>query len=78
MIDVVLTALATFAVCKIISEYDGPFSIFHDLRNRFKLFSCLACSSVWVGVLFALFTHITFIEYFAAIGIVLIIDRMAA
>lgn len=77
MTGILITALAAFAICTLVSEYDGPFNIFQKLRSSFKLFSCLACSSVWVSAPLAYLIGIGIVEYFAAIGLVLLLDRIA-
>lgn len=78
MTDILIVSLATYGMCKLVSEYDGPFNVFQRIRSQFKAFLCLACSSVWVCAPLALFTGLSVVEYFAAIGIVLILDWIVA
>lgn len=72
--SVLIVGLATYAVAKLVSQYDGPFALFAMLRKRISPLRCAACTSVWVAALFSVYYGINFVECCAAIGISLILD----
>ncbi len=57
---IVLAALATFRVSRMIALEEGPFSLFSKLRDRFtqrtwvgRGLACPMCLSFWVALVFA-------------------------
>lgn len=77
MIDAVLCAFGVYVLTLVLSSYSGPLDIFSRLRSvlpepLFDLFTCFTCLSFWVGGVFALFAGLSWIEYFASVGIAVI------
>ena len=58
MVRLILSVFATYAVTLILTESTGPKGIFAKLRgkNYFKALSCLLCTSIYIGAVFALYT----------------------
>lgn len=54
--------IAIFGFCEMMIYFDGPFDVIDRWRNflydrsegLYKLFTCFACLSTWVGMLFSL------------------------
>lgn len=77
MIDVFATALGGYGITLLVTEYDGPFNVFDKLR-RYKLFTCFACLSVWVVAGVAYMSGLEVSGYLAAVGMVLLADRVTS
>lgn len=75
MVGVIIATLALYGVCSLLTEYSGPFDTFSRLREQFRIFRCVACLAVWLGIPIAYLSGIGFLGYLAIIGGVLIMDR---
>lgn len=75
MIEVILAALATYGIATLVSEYDGPFNVFTELRTWLPALRCVPCGSVWIAAPIALLSGVGFIGYLAALGIVMVMER---
>lgn len=71
-----IAVLATYGTSKIISEYDGPYSIFTKIRNKYPLspFLCVVCTSVYLAVPISVVSGLSIIGYLAVIGSIILIE----
>ena len=76
MYELLIATLATYGVATLIAEYDGPRDIFRKLRRKGKVFECSTCLSVYIAVIPVLILSMSFLEYIAIIGAVIIIERI--
>lgn len=80
MIELIILALATYGVSKLISEYDGFGDIFYKLRRKkwLSMLTCTVCTSVWVAVAFSIvwaFGYALWLTPLAVVGIVIILEE---
>ena len=80
MIELIILALATYGVSKLISDYDGPFDILYRLRNIkvLKALLCVVCTSIYVGVALSIvwaLGHALWLTPLALVGIVVILEE---
>ena len=76
-----ITALALYGLSALISQYDGPWSVFARLRNKYpnSPLTCTVCLSVWLAIpiiLLAVFVGTWSIVMFALVGIVIILENL--
>lgn len=79
MIELTLSALATFGAAALISDYDGVFDIFLRLRKKSKAFGCIVCLSFWIAIPMLYLTSIgimAVVYLFAIVGLVIITERL--
>lgn len=76
VLGLLVIALAVYAISKLLSAYDGPFDVFKILREKFPMspLVCAVCTAVWVAIPFSIFSGISFLDYFAVIGIVILLE----
>jgi len=78
-LSVLFTALATFGIATLISQYDGVADVFLRLRSIEPLhnfLSCTVCLSLWISIPFSVANGIGVIGYFATVGIVILLERL--
>lgn len=80
MYNLLLLILSVYGVSKLLTDYDGPWGVFYNLRNlKFMgALHCTVCLSVWVAILFSLllfFGWYWFITVFAVVGAVILIEE---
>lgn len=75
--NLIIIALGVYGVSTLIADYDGPHSIFIKLRKKFSagLFECNVCLSVYIALVPLMFSHVSIKEYFAIIGLNIILSR---
>ncbi len=76
MFEIVLTAVATFGVSATLTGYDGPFELFSKFRALIPLFQCTVCLSVWIAMPIAIIVGVGIIEYLAALGLIVLAERL--
>jgi hypothetical protein len=79
MNELIISALATFGVASLVSNYDGPYHVFAKLRSKYELFRCTVCLATWLATpLFFLATNgfLAYVTSLAIIGVVVIIERL--
>lgn len=76
MTDIIICSLGVYGTSVLVSEYDGPFHIFSKLRARLTAFRCVPCASVWIAAPLAFFLGVGLTGYLAAIGLVLLAERL--
>lgn len=74
MIEIITAIIATYGTAALIVSYDGPYDLLFKLRSKVKPFRCVVCTSVWLAIPVSLFSGLTFIEYLAVIGGVILLD----
>ena len=77
----IITALAVYGLAALISSYDGAWSIFARLRNKYpnSPLQCAVCTSVWLVLpIMALsyFGGVIFVVPFAIIGVVILLEKI--
>ena len=80
MIELIIAALATYGVSKLLVEYDGFGNIFYRLRDIswLKMLTCVVCTGTWVGIIFGivyLLGYGVYLAPLAIIGIVILIEE---
>ena len=75
IIDLLLATFITSGLALMISEYDGVFNIFVELRKKLEAFNCAVCLSPYIALLPTLLLNLDFVEYLAIIGMSVIIVR---
>lgn len=58
--EILLSTIAVFYITSMITEYDGPFSLFEKLRELSREYrgfnlDCFFCTSLWISLPFALY-----------------------
>ena len=81
MIELIILALATYGVSKLISEYDGFGDVLYKLRSKswIKALTCVVCTSVWVGLFFSIMYWLGFLWLLlplALVGVVILIEEV--
>lgn len=76
MTDILICSLGVYGASVLVSEYDGPFDVFRVLRAKLAALRCVPCASVWIAAPLAYFTGIGVTGYLAAIGLVLLAERL--
>lgn len=81
MSDLIIAILATYGVVHLITQTDGLFDVFHKLRSvknktLEKLFSCSKCQAVYISAIPVIGLHMSFWEYLATIGGVIILTEI--
>ena len=78
MIELLILALATYGVSKLLVEYDGFGDIFYKLRAKswLSMLNCVVCTSVYIAVPIAIFSGVGVLGYLAILGIVILIERI--
>lgn len=74
LVTVITFALAIYGVATVISDYDGPFGLFSELRANFHVFRCAVCLSFWVmlGIMLLYSVHLAAL---AAFGLAILLIR---
>lgn len=80
MIELIILALATYGVSKLISDYDGPFDILYKIRHvkYLKALLCVVCTSLYVAVVFSIvwaLGHALWLTPLALVGFVVILEE---
>lgn len=77
-----LAALAVYRLSRMITDEEGPFSVFTKLRGRFKPedwigrgLECIMCVSVWVALPFALYIGGDWLLTWPALSAVTVVIR---
>lgn len=76
MYNFVFSVLATFGSAALIVRYDGPFNIFVRVRSAFHVAHCVVCLSVWLAIPITLVEGLSFIEYLAVLGVLVVLERL--
>lgn len=81
IINIIVVALATFAVSALISTYDGPGHIFLHLRSRFpdSPMHCTVCMSIWIAIPFSIVFILGWtygLMPLAIVGAVILLERL--
>lgn len=79
MFNLVLLILSVYGASKLLTDYDGPFDVFHRLRNMKHIYAlnCTVCTSVYVAFIFSLllfFGQYWFITFLAVVGAIVFIE----
>lgn len=79
IIPLTITALATYGVSRLLTEYSGPGSIFLQMRVALpnSPLDCVVCTSVWVAALFfgiLLIGGGYLLTPFAIVGVVMLLE----
>lgn len=75
MLEIFIATLGTYGVATLVSDYDGAFGIFKRLRKLGEVFECNICLTPWIALPIAYLAGLSFVEYLAVIGLVIIIER---
>lgn len=79
MNELIISALATFGIASLVSNYDGPYNIFTKLRSRYEMLRCTVCLATWLATpLFFLAANgfLAYVTSLAIIGVVVIVERV--
>lgn len=78
----IITALAVYGLAALVVNYDGAWSIFARLRNRFpnSALHCTVCLSVWISVpiiLLGTFVGSWVIAPLAIVAVVILLEKLS-
>jgi len=76
----IITALAVYGLAALVSSYDGAWSVFARLRNKFpnSALHCTVCLSVWLSIpiiLLGTYIGLWFIAPLAIVGVVIFLEK---
>jgi hypothetical protein len=80
MIEVIFCALGVYVLTLVISSYSGPLGLFSRFRNCLPkplndLVTCFTCLSFYVAIPFCLFNGLDLLQYFAVVGLAVVVNE---
>lgn len=77
MIELIIAALATYGISKLLVEYDGFGDVFYKLRQieLLSMLNCTVCTSVYIAIPIAFFAGVGVLGYFAILGLVILLEK---
>lgn len=78
--NLLIGVLATFGLAALVTNYDGPLSVFISLRSKYRVFECTVCLSVWIApvILALLALGATWLVWSCAVvGAVILLERLS-
>jgi len=55
LLTLIILSLAVWRISSLLVQEDGPYQVLLTIRNYTKLFDCIWCMSVWVGISITVF-----------------------